>query len=111
MKQFPFREMIKTLKTYLADDVPVVTRISRSEKGDPFLILVGTLLSLRTKDETTDFVMEKLMERATTPQEILAIPLDELQQILYPVGFYRNKSTVLNNVSRIILEKYRRQSP
>lgn len=103
--------MIETLKTHFADDVPVVTRISRSEKADPFLILVGTLLSLRTKDETTDFVMEKLMERATTPQEILAIPLDELQQILYPVGFYRNKSTVLNNVSRIILEKYEGKVP
>lgn len=106
MKQFPFHEMIETLKTYLADDVPVVTRISRSDGANPFLVLVGTLLSLRTKDETTDMVMARLTERATTPQEIIEMPLEELQQLLYPVGFYRNKAAVLKNVSRIILERY-----
>lgn len=106
MMQFPFHEMIETLKTYLADDVPVVTRISRSDEADPFLVLVGTLLSLRTKDETTELVMGKLMERATTPGEILGIPTEELQHLLYPVGFYRNKAAVLKSVSRIILDKY-----
>lgn len=106
MKNFPFKEMIDTLKQAVQEDVPVVTRISRSDDGSPFLILVSTLLSLRTKDETTDAVMQKLIERATTPQDILEIPLEELERMLYPVGFYRNKAAVLKTVSRTIIEQY-----
>ncbi|OPY66312.1 MAG: Endonuclease III [Syntrophorhabdus sp. PtaU1.Bin050] len=98
--------MIDTLKQAVQEDVPVVTRISRSDDGSPFLILVSTLLSLRTKDETTDAVMQKLIERATTPQDILEIPLEELERMLYPVGFYRNKAAVLKTVSRTIIEQY-----
>ncbi|HBA53906.1 endonuclease III domain-containing protein [Syntrophorhabdus aromaticivorans] len=106
MKNFPFKEMIGTLKNAVQGDVPVVTRISRSDGGNPFLILVSTLLSLRTKDETTDMVMQRLVERAATPEDILEIPLKELETILYPVGFYRNKATVLKAVSRTIIEQY-----
>ncbi|OPY79920.1 MAG: Endonuclease III [Syntrophorhabdus sp. PtaU1.Bin153] len=106
MKSFPFNEMIDILKNAVQEDVPVVTKISRSDAGNPFLILVSTLLSLRTKDETTDMVMQKLMERATTPPEILEIPLEELETTLYPVGFYRNKAAVLKAVSRTIIDRY-----
>jgi len=106
MRKFPFHEMINTLKTYLKDEVPVVTKISRSDGGSPFLILIGTLLSLRTKDETTDRAMIHLTERAKTPGDILSLSHTELEKIIYPVGFYRNKAKTLKNVSRIILEKY-----
>ncbi len=106
MKKFPFDEMISTLKNYLKDQVPVVTRISQSKEGGPFLILVSTLLSLRTKDETTDKAMVQLTKRAKTPVEILDLSEEELESIIYPVGFYRNKAKTLKNVSRIILDKY-----
>lgn len=103
---FPFKEMIKILKKHLKDDVPAVTRIARHERKDPFLILVGTLLSLRTRDELTEKVMERLVKRARTPEELLKIPVGELQKLIYPVGFYRNKSKVLANVARIITDIY-----
>jgi len=106
MKKFPFDEMISTLKNYLKDEVPVVTRISQSKESGPFLILVSTLLSLRTKDETTDKAMVQLTKRAKTPVEILDLSEEELESIIYPVGFYRNKAKTLKNVSRIILDKY-----
>lgn len=106
MKKFPFDEMIDTLKAYLEDDVPVVTRISNSKEGSPFLILISTLLSLRTKDETTDKAMEKLTRTAQTPEDILGLPVQELEKIIYPVGFYRNKAKTLQSVSRIMIEKY-----
>lgn len=98
--------MIETLTATFKDDVPVVTRISKRERGNPFLILIGTLLSLRTKDELTDKVMERLMKKAKTPEEILQLPIEELQKLIYPVGFYRNKSRVLKHVSQVILKDY-----
>jgi endonuclease III len=105
-KHFPFDEMMRILGTYLKEDVPVVTRISRKENNDPFLILIGTLLSLRTKDEVTEKAMERLVTQARNPKEILALSEDKLQKILYPVGFYRTKSRVLRHVSATIVEKY-----
>jgi endonuclease-3 len=98
--------MITPLTTYLKDEVPVVTRISRSDEGSPFLVLVSTLLSLRTKDETTDMAMEKLVGKVKTPEDLLGLPIGELEKIIYPVGFYRNKARTLHNVSRIIIDKY-----
>jgi endonuclease-3 len=106
MKKFSFDEMIKTLKIFLKDDIPVVTRISKSEEGSPFLVLISTLLSLRTKDETTDKAMDRLIKKVQTPEDILDLPTEELEKIIYPVGFYRNKAKILKNVSRIILDHY-----
>lgn len=108
---FPFHNMVKLLKAFLGGTVPVVTKIARSGRRDPFLVLVGTLLSLRTKDEVTEEVMGRLFIRATTPQEILAIPAEDLECVIYPVGFYRNKARTLREVSRIILENYQGRVP
>jgi endonuclease-3 len=111
MMGFPFHEMMKTLQTLFSNDVPVVTRISQKEKSDPYLVLIGTLLSLRTKDEMTEKAMEKLTQKAKTPQELLKIPEEELQKLIYPVGFYRIKSRTLRDVSGIIIDKYGGQVP
>jgi endonuclease-3 len=103
--------MMETLQKLFSIDVPAVTKISQEEKGDPYLILIGTLLSLRTKDEMTEMAMKKLTKQAKTPQELLKIPEEELQKLIYPVGFYRNKSRTLRDVSEIIIDKYGGQVP
>jgi endonuclease III len=106
MPPFPFHELIGTLRTFVREDVPSVTQISNREKRDPFLVLIATLLSLRTKDEVTDMAMKRLMERARTPEEILALPVAELETLIYPAGFYRNKARTLRHVSEVIAGKY-----
>jgi endonuclease-3 len=98
-------ELVSTLKEYLKEEVPVVTQISRKEQN-PFLVLIGTLLSLRTKDETTDGAMKRLMEKARTPEEILALPLEEIERLIYPVGFYRVKARTLKETAAVILNDY-----
>lgn len=85
---------------------PVITRLSRDMKKDPFIILVGTLLSLRTKDETTEKVMRELMPLIKGPQDLIDIPPGELQKLIYPVGFYRNKAKVLKEVAAEILNAH-----
>ena len=50
--------------------------------------------------------MKRIMEKAHTPEELLAIPTEELERIIYPVGFYRNKARLIKEISRIIIEKY-----
>lgn len=104
MTAFPFGRMIRTLKSFYGDDVPALTRMANL-KRDPFLVLVSCLLSLRTKDEVTDAAMERLLPRARTPEELLALPTAELEHIIFPVGFYRNKARTLKEISQVILER------
>ncbi len=103
---FAFKKMMETLEGLFSEDVPSVTKIAQMEKGDPFLVLVGTLLSLRTKDEVTEEAMARLTRRARTARELLEVPAEELEKLIYPVGFYRTKTETLRNVARLIIEKY-----
>ncbi len=108
--RFPFDKVVGRLKRFYVDDIPALTRIA-SEQRSPFLVLIGCLLSLRTKDEVTDSAMSRLMERARTPEQILSIPTEELEKIIYPVGFYRTKSRLLKEISGTVIEKYNGSVP
>jgi endonuclease-3 len=107
---FPFDSIVKILKRFYKDDVPSVTKVANEEK-DPFLVLVGCILSLRTKDAVTEAAMDRLTHRARTPGEILALPVLELERIIYPVGFYRTKARTIQEISRTVLETYNGKVP
>src|SRR5258707_630482 len=85
--------------------VPVVTLIA-STKRNPYKVLVSCLLSLRTNDYTTVGASERLFKLAETPQEMLKIPVEKLEKIIFPVGFYRVKSRVLHSVSGDIIGRF-----
>ena len=109
-KSFPFSQVVEQLKSYYRDDVPALTRIA-TERNSPFLVLIGCLLSLRTKDETTDAAMERLMNCVKTPHDLIKVPTDDLEKIIYPVGFYRNKARLIKEIAQIIIERYHDQVP
>jgi endonuclease-3 len=107
---FAFDTIVKTLQSSYKDDVPSVTRVANETK-DPFLVLIGCILSLRTKDEVTDAAAERLVQRARNPREILALTVEELERLIYPVGFYRTKARTIQGISRTILERYTGKVP
>jgi endonuclease III len=110
-KTFPVAMVVKALRSYLGDDVPVVTRLSRRQNADPFIILVGTILSLRTRDEQTDLAMDRLKPFIKGPADILQLPVATLERLIYPVGFYRVKAETLKEIARILIDKYAGQVP
>src|SRR5262245_61401567 len=83
---------------------PIVTQISHEE--DPFKVLVSCLLSLRTKDATTEAASKRLFALGATPRGILALSPGRIEKAIYPVGFYRTKARTLRAVSREILERF-----
>ena len=85
--------------------LPLVSDMVRKKK-DPFRILIGTILSLRTKDEVTSEATRRLFEVADTPEAILNLDTSEIEDLIYPVGFYRNKARTLHSVCEDIIEKY-----
>jgi endonuclease-3 len=80
--------------------------ISDATGRDPFRILIGCLLSLRTKDETTGPASGRLFALASTPAGILALSTAEIERAIFPVGFYRTKARVLHRVCRDLLERF-----
>ncbi len=90
---------------YRSWEAPVVTLVAQ-HTNDPFRVLVCALLSTRTRDETTAKVCEKLFKRVRSPEDLLRIPLDELEKLIYPVGFYRNKAKQLKNLVEKLIKEY-----
>ncbi|HSB46398.1 MAG TPA: endonuclease III [Candidatus Bilamarchaeum sp.] len=82
---------------------PVFDAEEKTE-GNPFKILVFTMLSARTKDSTTINAVEKLFSRARTPEEIASLGSKRLEKLLYGVGFYRVKAKNLQILSEKIAE-------
>ena len=73
-------------------ELPAVEKISASQSEDPFQILIATLLSARTQDATTHAASTRLFTRARTPRAMAALPVKEIERLIYPVSFYRNKA-------------------
>ena len=91
-------------------DSPVVTLMAETSK-DPFKVLVSCVLSTRTQDKTTAQAVKRLFRIADTPKDILQIEGHELEEIIYPVGFYRNKARSILLLCKELLEKYDSQVP
>ena len=75
-------------------------------RHDPFATLISCLLSLRTKDETTQGASERLFKLARTPRALAALPTRTIERAIYPVGFYHTKARTVRAVSRTLLEQY-----
>jgi endonuclease III len=85
---------------------PVVGVVAKESGCDPFLILISTVLSLRTKDRTTREAGDRLFAMARTPAAMLKLPLKKLEQAIYPVGFYRTKTKAIHQICRRLLDEY-----
>ncbi len=86
-------------------NAPVVTLIA-IQTSDPFRVLISCLLSLRTKDETTGPAAQRLFQQASTPQDMLRLSAAQIEQAIYPVGFYRTKARTILDICRTLIERY-----
>jgi len=89
---------------------PIVTILAEKE-SNPYLILISTILSLRTKDEVTAVASEKLFAFAATPVEMVRLTEEQIVRAIYPVGFYRNKAKTIRHVSQELIDKYDSRVP
>ncbi len=85
--------------------IPSVSDIANLDR-DPYQILISTIISLRTKDEVTAAAARRLFDQAPTPQAMEALTTEQIQELIYPAGFYRNKADNIKKITRIILEKH-----
>ncbi len=73
--------------------------------NDPYLVLIGCILSLRTNDRTTYPATLRMLELAKIPQDMMKVEVKDLAKAIYPVGFYENKARQIIELSRQIVEE------
>ncbi len=86
-------------------DVPVVSLMAQ-EQRDPFRVLIATLLSLRTLDQTTGPASQRLFALADTPQGMLLLDRAMIEKAIYPVGFYHTKAAQILVISQRLLDDF-----
>jgi endonuclease III len=84
---------------------PAVTLIAETT-GDPFRVLISTVLSLRTQDETTAAASRRLFARADTPAAMLRLRAATIAKLIYPVGFYRTKARAILAICRDLIGRF-----
>jgi endonuclease III len=87
-------------KEILKWKTPAVGVIAEQASDRPFETLISTVLSLRTKDKVTEEASRKLLERAPTAEILAILPVKEIEQLIYPVGFYHTKAKNLIEIGR-----------
>lgn len=88
---------------------PIVTTISRERT--PFHVLISCLLSLRTRDQTTREASNRLFAIADNPEDIMKIPAERLEKLIYPVGFYRTKARKIKEICGVLIQTYQGKVP
>jgi len=105
MEVAEFLEVLDILETNIPKDSPS-NILKNSFRRTPYTILMATLLSLRTKDENTARVCKRLFVMVNTPQQMLEIPIEELEQMVKPTGMYRKKAGILQEVSQTLIDRF-----
>jgi endonuclease-3 len=97
----------KEIKKWKVPAVGAIADIAADQEIDrPFNTLISTILSLRTKDRVTEKASLRLLEKAPTPQALLKLSPTEIEKLIYPVCFYRNKTKSLLATCRLLIDQH-----
>jgi len=86
-------------------------RLAAEEWKSPFEILVSTIMSARTRDEVTIPVAEKLFSKYNSPKKLGNAKLEDIEKIIKPVNFYRNKSRNIVACAKTLEKEYKSKVP
>ena len=95
------RTLEKEVKNY---KVPVAELVEAQTK-EPFNVLLATILAARTNDKTTTAVVKKLFKEVKHPKDLRRLSEKDVQDLIYPVGFYRNKARQLKQLGEMLDSK------
>lgn len=73
---------------------------------EPYKVLMATILSQRTRDEVTHAASSRLFERYPTVQDLASADVDEMRELIRPVGFYHGKAEKLIRAAQQIVTQY-----
>jgi len=92
-------------------DALAVEKISEGSREDPFQVLIATMLSAQTKDAVTHAASTRLFAVARTPAEMVRLSETRIQNLIFPVSFYRVKAVHVKQACREILTRFNGRVP
>jgi endonuclease III len=79
--------------------------------SDAYTLLIAVLLSAQCTDERVNQVTPVLFAKASTPEEMIKLSIEEIAAIIRPCGLFNSKSKAIWNLSQILLKKHRGKVP
>jgi endonuclease-3 len=92
-------------------DEPAVEKIAKDQQEDPFQVLIATMLSAQTRDSVTAAASARLFRVARTPRSMAQLSRARIQNLIYPVSFYRHKAVHVKDTCRQIMERFSGRVP
>ncbi len=103
--------MMNTMNSVNPPRMTALRKLHEAETGRPFSILIGTILSARTKDETTTKVVNVLFSEYKNVKALANAKLKDVEKIIKSIGFYHIKAKRIIEVAKIIDSKYKGRVP
>ena len=85
---------------------PAVEKIAEEQEEDPFQVLIATMLSAQTKDAVTAAASARLFKVARTPRAMSKKTTKQIEKLIYPVSFYRNKAVHVKRTCEQLMSRY-----
>lgn len=86
--------------------MPAIEKISEEQAGTAFHVLIATMLSAQTRDPVTLEASTRLFARAPTPETMAKLSEAQIEKLIYPVSFYRNKAVHVRATCRKLLDEF-----
>ena len=104
MKEVDISQIYEILKKETKNYKAPVVDLIEVQTNDPFKVLIATILSARTKDETTSKVCERLFSKVKDFNDLNKLNEREIEKLIYPIGFYKNKAKYLKKLPQALKE-------
>jgi len=106
VKKFPAEiravPTLQAIEKFIIPLAPPVLALERSIRATPFKTLISVLLSSRTQDAMTVRAAARLFAAADTPGKMLRLAADQVERLIYPVGFFRTKAKNILKICAIL---------
>jgi endonuclease-3 len=99
-KQEKVQFVIDTLEAYYPE-IPVPL-----DHTDPYTLLIAVLMSAQSTDVRVNQITPLLFERADNPYDMVKLSVEEIREIIKPVGLSPMKSKGIHGLSKILIEKH-----
>jgi endonuclease-3 len=106
MNKINIKEVFDIIKEELKDyTIPLVEQIQFKTKK-PLFVLIGTILSSKTKDQVTAKASNKLFKKIKNINDLNNLTIKQIEKLIYPVGFYKTKAEQLKKLPKIINDNF-----
>ncbi|HKC79362.1 MAG TPA: endonuclease III [Nitrosopumilaceae archaeon] len=103
--------MMETMNSVKPPRMTALRELREAEMGSPLSILIGTILSARTRDENTSAVVKNLFSKYKSARSLAQAKLSDVEKIIKSTGFYHVKAKRIIEVASLIDSRYSGKVP